>query len=463
MAVTIEEARLVELRALLDRRLIEPHQETYDEARRVWNGMIDRRPALIVRCHGASDVLAALRFARENGLPVAVRGGGHNVAGNAVCDDGIVVDLSPMQGVRVDPQARTARAEGGVTWGRFDRETQAFGLATTGGLISTTGIGGFTLGGGIGWLVRKYGLTCDNLLSADVIALDGSFVKASATENADLFWALRGGGGNFGVATSFEYRLHPVGPIILGGVTFYTADKAPKVLHFFREYVERAPDELTSIVVFVTAPPAPFIPAHLHGAPLVGIAVCYAGPIEQGQSVVAPLKSFEPPDVDLIGPMPYIALQGMLDAMAAPGLQNYWKSETIGPLTDDAIVVLIAKGAGMPSPMTHIDVHHMGGAVAKIDADATAFNQRNARFIVNIVSTWTDAGQNNAQIEWTRGVWEALRPFSTGGAYLNFLGDEGEDRVRAAYGEAKYQRLAAIKRRYDPTNALRFNQNIKPA
>jgi FAD/FMN-containing dehydrogenase len=459
----IEEARLVEFRALLDRRLIEPDNEAYDEARRVWNGMIDRRPALIVRCQGTSDVLAALRFARENELPVAVRGGGHNVAGNAVCDDGLVVDLSPMQGVRVDPDARTVRAEGGVTWGQFDRETQAFGLATTGGLISTTGIAGFTLGGGIGWLLRKCGLTCDNLLSADMITVDGRFVKASSTENPDLFWALRGGGGNFGVVTSFEYRLYPVGPIVLGGVAFYNAEKAPAVMNFFREYAANAPDDLTSMAVFGIAPPAPFMPAQLHGKPVIAIALCYVGPMEKGEPLLAQVKSFGPPEVDLLGPIPYVALQSMLDGLAAPGMQNYWKAATLGPLTDGAIAALLAKGASIPSPHTHIDVHPMGGAVNKVAADATAFNQRDAHFIVNIISTWTDPNENAMQIEWTRDVFDSLRPFSTGGAYVNFLSEEGDERVRAAYGEKTYKRLAAIKKEYDPGNVLRFNQNIKPA
>ena len=454
---------ITELRAALGARLIEPHHDAYEEARRVWNGMIDRRPALIVRCTGVSDVLSAVRFAKANGLRAAIRGGGHNVAGNAVCDGGIVVDLSLMQGVRVDPESKTARAQGGATWGKFDRETQAFGLATTGGLISTTGIAGFTLGGGIGWLVRKHGLTCDNLVAADVITADGRFIKASSSEDSDLFWGLRGGGGNFGVVTSFEYNVHPLGPIVLAGVAFYTADKATELLRFYRGYVEKVPDDLTSAVFFVTGPPAPFMPAHLHGAPLVAIALCYAGKIEDGESVVAPLKSFGPPDVDMIGPMPYLALQTMLDDLAAPGLQNYWKSETIGPLTDDAIATFVAKSKGMPSPITHIDIHHMGGAVNRVAPDATAFHQRDARFIVNIVSTWTDPAQNAAQTEWTRGVFEALRPFSTGGAYLNFLGDEGEDRVRAAYGDEKYRRLAQLKKKYDPTNLFCFNQNIKPA
>jgi FAD/FMN-containing dehydrogenase len=462
-SMVFDDVIIGEFRTALGVRLIEPHHDTYDEARRVWNGMIDRRPALIARCHGVADILAALQFARGTNLPTAIRGGGHNVAGNAVCDGGIVIDLSPMQGVRVDPESKTARAEGGVTWARFDRETQAFGLATTGGLVSTTGIAGFTLGGGIGWLVRKYGLTCDNLISADVITADGRFVKASTTENNDLFWGLRGGGGNFGIVTSFEYRLYPVGPMVLGGVAFYTADKAAALLRFFRDYVEKVPDELTAVAVFLIAPPAPFIPSHLHGAKLVAIALLYAGSIEAGQAAVAPVKSFGPPDVDMIGPIPYLALQTMLDPMAQPGLQNYWKSETLGPLTDDAIATLVAKGATMPSPMTHIDIHHMGGAVRRLGADATAFNQRDARFIVNIVGTWPDPWENAAQIEWTRGVWEALRPFSTGGAYLNFLGDEGEDRVHAAYGEQKYRLLADLKKKYDPTNLFCFNQNIKPA
>jgi FAD/FMN-containing dehydrogenase len=456
-----DEAAVQEFKANLRGELIRPEDSGYDAARKVWNGMIDKRPALIVRCAGVADVISAVNFARTNRLLVAVRGGGHNVAGNAVCDGGIVIDLSRMKGMRVDPAARIARAQAGLTWGEFDRETQAFGLATTGGLVSTTGIAGFTLGGGIGWLMRKYGLTCDNLLSADIVTADGRFLTANKNENADLFWGVRGGGGNFGIATSFEYRLHPVGKII-GGLTLYPAEEAKEVLQFYREYLTTVPEDLTSMVFFLKAPPAPFIPENLHGAPVVGFAVCYAGSIEEGERVVRPLKEFGPPAVDLINPMPYTALQSMLDAGAPPGLQNYWKSEYLKGLSDGAIDAIVDHAARMQSPLSQVHVQHMQGAVSRVGADETPFGNRDATYVLNIVGMWSDPKESETHTRWTREFFASMEPFSTGGVYVNFLGNEGEKRVMAAYGQANYERLVALKNKYDPTNFFSLNQNIKP-
>lgn len=461
----VSEAAVHELRTQLGGAVILPGDADYDAARAVWNGAIDRRPALIARCHGVADVLAALRFARTHGLLVAVRGGGHNVAGFGTCDGGIVIDLGPMKGVRVDPEARTARAQPGLTWGKFDRETQAFGLATTGGLVTTTGIAGFTLGGGIGWLMRKHGLTIDNLVSADVVTADGRLVTASAERHPDLFWALRGGGGNFGVVTSFEYRLHPVGPSVLGGVGLHPVERAGEVLRFYNQWTATLPDEMTSMVAFIAAPPLPFIPEPLHGTSMIAVAVCYAGSVEDGQRVAQPLLAFGPPEVAHVGPVPYTVLQGMFDASAPRGIHAYWKTHYVADLSDATIDALVAETARMRplSPFTTLHVHHLEGAVGRIAPDATAFPHRAPRYVMNIVGMWTAGEPPEPHIAWVRGTFDAMQPFATGAPYLNFLGDEGADRVRAAYGAATYDRLAAIKQRYDPTNLFRVNQNIRPA
>ncbi len=458
---SIDEAAIKEFKTKLRGELIMPEDSGYDAARKVWNGMIDKHPALIVRCTGVADVISAVKFARTNKLLVAVRGGGHNVAGNAVCDGGIVIDLSRMKGMRVDPAARTARAQAGLTWGDFDHETQAFGLATTGGLISTTGIAGFTLGGGIGWLMRKHGLTCDNLLSADIVTADGRFLTASKTENTDLFWGLRGGGGNFGIATSFEYRLHPVSQVI-GGLVLHPAEKSKEVLRFYREYLVKVPDELTSMVTFLTAPPAPFIPEHLHGVAVIGIAVCYSESIEEGKKVVQPLKEFGPPLVDLLGPMPYAALQSMLDAGYPPGLQNYWKAAYLKNISDSAIDTVIDHVARKRSPLSEVHIQHMPRALNSVGADETSFGNRDAAFVLNIIGLWSDPKESEVHTRWAREFFASMEPFSTGGVYVNFLGNEGEKRVMAAYGTAKYERLVALKNKYDPTNFFSLNQNIKP-
>jgi FAD/FMN-containing dehydrogenase len=461
MGTVLDEAPIQEFKTSLRGELIRPGDKDYDNARKIWNGMIDKHPALIARCTGVADVISTVNFARTNKLLVAVRGGGHNVAGNAVCDGGIVIDLSRMKGMRVDPASRTARAQAGLTWGEFDHETQAFGLATTGGLISTTGIAGFTLGGGIGWLMRKHGLTCDNLLSADMVTADGKFLTANKNENADLFWGIRGGGGNFGIATSFEYRLHPVGKVI-GGLVLHPAEKAKEVLQFYREYLTKVPDELTSMAAFLTAPPAPFIPENLHGAPVIGIVVCYSGSIEEGEKVVKPLKEFGPPLVDLLGPMPYAALQGMLDAGYPPGLQNYWKAAYLKSISDSAIDTIVDHAARMKSPLSGVHIQHMPGVVNRASADETSFGNRDAAFVLNILGIWSDPKESEVHTRWARELFASMEPFTTGGVYVNFLGNEGEKRVMAAYGPSKYERLVALKNKYDPTNFFSLNQNIKP-
>jgi FAD/FMN-containing dehydrogenase len=434
----------------------------YDEARAVWNGAIDRHPALIVRCAGVADVMRAVEFARSEQLVVAVRGGKHSIPGFSTCDGGIVIDLSPMQGIQVDPEARTVRAQGGVTWSALDHETQAFGLAVTGGLVSTTGIAGFTLGGGIGWLMRKHGLTADNLIGADVVTADGRLVHASADENPELFWGLRGGGGNFGIVTSFEYRVHPVGPVAMGGPVIYPGAMAADILRFYREWCEDAPDELTTLVSLATAPPAPFIPAEWHGKRVVIVPGLYAGPVEDGERAMRPLRQLGEPIADLMGPLPYVAMQSLLDALWGPGAYNYFKSGWLRGLDDRAIDTLVDYHRDASSPKSEIHVHHMGGAVARVPAGATAFGDRSAPFLLNIIaSTFTAEGYDDA-VAWAQGLHGAMDPALTGGTYVNFISAEGPERVRDAYSADTYERLRALKREYDPGNLFRLNQNVRP-
>ncbi len=461
-ATARDDAALADLARHFRGELIRPGDPQYDAARRIWNGAIDRHPALVACCTGVADVQAAVRFARERDLLVALRGGGHNVAGTAVCDGGVVIDLSPMKGMWVDPAARTARAQPGLLWGEFDREAQAFGLGTPGGIITHTGIAGLTLGGGLGWLMRRHGLTADNLLSADVVTADGEFLRTSAGEHADLFWGLRGGGGNFGVVTSFEYRLHPVGPIVLAGVILHPAARARDVLGFYRDYIASAPDELTTIVVLRMAPPAPFLPPGVHGQPVVVIGACYAGPVEEGERAVAPLRRFGDPLVDLIRPTPYVSHQGLFDPTAPHGLGYYWKSEYVPSLSDALIDTFAAHAWRVVTPESYTIIFHLGGAVGREDPEGSAFEDRRAAHAVNIDAVWSEPARAPACIAWTRDFWEAVRPYSTGRVYVNFLGEEGQDRVRRAYGEAKYERLQVLKRKYDPTNFFRLNQNIRP-
>ena len=458
----IADGSIAELAQTLRGELITPGDSGYDEARAIWNGAHDRYPALIVRAAGVADVMRAVEFARSEELLVSVRGGSHSIPGFSTNDGGIVIDLSLMNGVRVDPQQRTAIAQTGLTWSQFDHETQAFGLATTGGLVSSTGIAGFTLGGGVGWLMRKHGLAADNLLGADVVTADGQLVHASEDENPELFWGLRGGGGNFGIATSFEYQLHRVGPTVTAGVVFYPGDRAGEILRFYRDWVDEAPDELTTLVNLLTAPPAPFLPEEWHGKPLVALIGVHCGSVEDGERAVRPLRELGDPVADLMGPLPYVAMQSLIDPLWGPGAHSYMKAGWLGGLDDAAIDTLVRYHRDVTSPKSEIHVHHMGGAVARVPAAATAFGDRSAPFLLNVIaSTFTPDGYDGA-VGWAQELHAAMTPSLTGGSYVNFLSAEGDERVRAAYG-ANYDRLVALKDEYDPTNLFRLNQNIRPS
>ncbi len=448
----LEEAAVQRFADSLRGPLLHPGEVGYDEARRVWNGMIDRRPALIARCAGVADVIAAVRFARDHELLASVRGGGHNITGNAVCEGGLMIDLSPMKSVRVDPAQRTARAEAGLTWGEYNGETQAFGLASTGGVVSTTGIAGLTLGGGLGWLMGKHGLSCDNLLSADLVTADGQLLTASADQHPDLFWGLRGGGGNFGVVTSFEYRVHPVGPV-LAGMVLHPMTKAKEVLRFYRDYARTCPDALTAFAALMTS--------H-EGDPVVAIVVGYIGDIADGERLVAPVRKFGSPLVDTIAPMSYVQLNQMFDA-AFPygGVQRYWKSSFLQQLGDDVLEILIDRAATMPSPMSMVGFFHVHGAATRVDPNETAFGLRSDQWDYDVISQWTDTAESAGHIQWTREFWTAVEPFATGEVYVNHLDAEEGTRIRAAYSD-NFGRLVALKNRYDPTNLFRLNQNIKP-
>ena len=453
---------LSELGASFAGELVPPDDAAYDRHRAVWNGSIDRRPALIARCTGASDVSAAVAFARRTGLPLAVKGGGHSFPGQSVCDDGIVVDLGEMKGIVVDPQARTATAEAGVLLGELDRETQAHGLAVPAGIVTHTGLAGLTLGGGIGWLQRKYGLTIDQLLSVDLITAEGELVKASETENADLFWGVRGGGGNFGVVTKFEFRLNPLGPNVVAGPVFWPIEESPDVLRFYRDWIAAAPDDLMTIVMHRKAPPLPFIPTELHGKPVVAVICCYAGSVEEGEEVIAPLKAFGSPVLDLCEPKPFLEHQSMFDPSYPHGQWYYMRACDVVELTDEVIDITVEHAMRIRSPLTAFPIWQMGGAVSRVGEDETAFSGRGAGHTFNI--TAATAGQDgfDEEREWVRDFWSALEPHHAGGVYVNFLMNEGEDRVREAYGTKKYDRLKALKRHYDPDNLFRLNQNIPP-
>ena len=432
--------------------VIQPGDAGYETARRIWNASIDKRPGIIARCSGVADVVAAVNFARENELLVAVRGGGHNVAGRALCEDGIVIDLSSMKGIRVDARHRTARVQGGATLGDVDRETHVFGLAVPVGVVSRTGIAGLTLGGGVGWLVRKYGLTCDNVISFDIVTADGKAQVASANENGDLFWALRGGGGNFGVVTSFEFRAHPVSTV-LGGLIIYPRDRAEEVLRFFRDFTQSAPEELTAYAALVHTP---------DGIPAIAVIACYCGDVTEGEEVLKPLRTFSSPLVDMIQPMPFPQMQTVLDGAFPEGNYNYWKSTFLRELSNDAIGVLVEHANRATSPLTGVGIEYYGGAASRVGVSETAFAQRQAQYNVGILAQWTDPGESERHIKWARELSDSISPFSSGAYFLNFLGEEGGDTIRAAFG-SNYDRLMAVKKKYDPTNFFRLNQNIKPA
>ncbi len=459
----LEERVVQELAANFRGELMRSEDEGYDTARAVFNAMTDRRPALIARCTGVVDVIAAVNFARENELVVAVRGGGHSVPGYGSCDGGIVIDLSPMKGVWVDPEARTARAQAGLTWGEFDRETQHFGLATTGGRVTHTGIAGQTLGSGSGWLERKYGLTCDSLISAEVVTADGEFLKASEEENEDLFWGLKGGGGNFGVVTSFKYQLHPVGPIVLGGMFLHPFSRAKELLRFWRDYIEEAPDELGTAPGIFTAPPAPFVPEHMRGQLVAAVIVCYAGTVDEAEEVVRPLREFGPPEVDLVQPMPYTVVQTLIDPANPPGRRNYWKAENMNELPDEAIDTLVEQAATITSPFSVVMIEPKGRAISQVGEAETAIGGRDAAHTLYAFSIWENPAEDDNHIAWTRGFMEAMESYITPGISPNFTSDQGQDKVKDFFGrDGKYERLVALKNEYDPTNLFRLNQNIKP-
>ncbi|MGP2490879.1 FAD-binding oxidoreductase [Mesorhizobium sp. PUT5] len=458
---TIDAEALAALAARLRGAVLRKGDDAYDQARTVWNAMIDRRPGLIIRCAGAADVREAVRFARDNRLLVAVRGGGHNIAGSAVCDGGLMIDLSQMKSVRVDAAGKRAWVEPGATLADVDKETQAFGLVVPTGINSTTGIAGLTLGGGFGWTTRKYGLTLDNLLAADVVTADGEIVRASATENPDLFWALRGGGGNFGVVTGFEFKLHKMGPQVLSGLVVHPFAEAGPVLQHYREALEQAPDELTCWVVMRKAPPLPFLPAEWHGKSVVVLAMCYCGDLAAGEKATARLRGIGKPIVDVVSPHPFTGWQQAFDPLLAPGARNYWKSHDFASLSDPTIEVLLGAIRDLPGPECEIFIGHVGGAAGRVAAHATAFPQRSSHYVMNVHARWREADMDRPCIDWARSVYEAARPHAVGTAYINFMpGDEAE-RVEAAYA-GNYRRLAELKARYDPMNLFRMNQNVHP-
>jgi FAD/FMN-containing dehydrogenase len=461
IAPVLGEATVQELRETVRGEILTPADDGYAEARRIWNGAHDgHTPALVVRCTGAADVIEAVGFARSNNLPIAVRGGGHSVAGFSTCDDGMVIDLSPMNDIRVDPVALRAAVGAGAVWADVDHETQAHGLATTGGLVSTTGVAGFTLGGGIGWTMRKFGLACDNLAAADVVTADGRLVHASETENPDLLWGLRGGAGNFGIVTQFEFDLHHLGPMIYAGPIFYPADASRDLVRVFREWAGDAPDDITALVNLTTAPPLPVIPAEWHGKKVAAFIAASTGPVDEGEGLVRAIRDVAEPIADLLGPMPYHGIQTLIDPLWVKGIHAYFKATNLRRLDDELVDRLCALHLAAPGPQCEVHVHQMGGAVGRVAEGATAFAERSMPFVLNAVTGWHDPDVSEAHMEWARSVVAAGSDASTGRAYVNFLGDT--DAARTSYGEETYARLASLKNDYDPTNVFRLNQNIEP-
>ena len=464
MAIAVlDQAALAAIRGRFEGEVLEDGDPGYDEARKLFNAMIDRKPRLIVRCAGPADVAAGILLAREFSLPLAIKGGGHGVNGHAACDDGIMLDLSPMKSIVVDPDRRTVVAQAGVNWGEFDEATQTHGLATTGGRVTTTGIAGLTLGTGSGWLERLHGYSADNLIAADMVTADGRAVKASEDENADLFWGLRGGGGNFGVVTSFEYRLHEVGPMVAGGMILWPADQAGDVLRFYREFIATAPEEVGGGVAFLTAPPAPFVPAELQGQPVVGVIALALTEPERGEELLRPLREFNSPAVDIVGPMPYTAVQQLLDPGNPPGLYNYWKAELVEELSDELVNLSVAHQEKMPRSHALMFFQPLGGEIARIPDDANAITARHAGWTLHCIGEWETPAETDAHLAWVKAWGPMIEPFKLAGAPLTFSADTGDERVRATYGEEKYARLVALKDKYDPENLFRLNQNIKPS
>jgi FAD/FMN-containing dehydrogenase len=450
------------LRAAARGQVLLPSDPGYDDARRVWNAMIDRRPAVIVRCTGVADVRLAVNFARDNALLLAIRGGAHNIAGSAVCNDGLMLDLSPMKSVRVDPAAQRAYVEPGCTLRDFDHEAQAFGLATPLGINSTTGVAGLTLGGGFGWLSRRFGMSVDNLLGADVVTADGGFVHCSSDSHPDLYWAIRGGGGNFGVVTMFEFQLHPVGPEIYGGLVVLPMDEARDALVKYREAIDKWPDELTVWCVARLAPPLPFLPAEVHGNPIIAFAICYSGEVSRGPEAIAEVRRFGTPYGEHLGPMPYAAWQQAFDPLLTPGARNYWKSHNLSRLDDGLIDAFVNAIATLPSPQCEIFFGAIGAQTMRVPPDAMAYSNRDAKFVMNVHGRWDDASEDARCVAWARAFFDASAPFALGSVYVNFLTDDEASRIGSAYGQ-NYERLVAVKNRYDPHNLFRHNQNIKPS
>ena len=460
--IQLNEEELATLQHGLRGEICLPGDPGYDEARNLWNAMIDRRPGMVVRCQGTVDVIQAVNFAREHQLLLSVRSGGHNIAGNASCDGGLMIDLSPMKSVRVNPFDQTARVEPAATLGDFDKEAQAFGLATPLGINSTTGVAGLTLGGGFGWMSRKYGLTIDNLLSADVVTAEGQLLHASEHENSDLFWAIRGGGGNFGIVTSFEYQLHAIGNEVLSGLVVHPFDQASELLGKYLDYVEGLPDEMTCWVVLRKAPPLPFLPEQWHGKEVMIFAVCYVGDMQEGERVMAPMRSWGDPIADVISPHQIIDWQSAFDPLLTEGARNYWKSHDFNELSSAALDTVVDYAGRLPTPECEIFIAHMGGATNRIEADATAYPHRDTEFVLNVHTRWGDPAEDEICIDWARQFFSATESYANGGVYVNFMSDDEAARVGGAYG-ANFDRLASLKASYDPGNLFRVNHNILPA
>jgi FAD/FMN-containing dehydrogenase len=458
----LQQARIDDLRKHLRGQVLRPGDAAYDEARQIWNATIDRKPALIARCTSTEDVLECVKFARDTELLVSVRGGGHNIAGNAVCDDGLMIDLSPMKSVQIDTKARRASVGPGCTLGDFDAAAQAYGLATPLGINSTTGVAGLTLGGGFGWLSRKHGMTVDNLLAAEVVTADGRRLRASATENDDLFWGLRGGGGNFGIVTRFDFQLHPVGPQVLSGLIVYPFDEAKSVLAKFARFTQAMPDELNVWMVTRKAPPLPFLPAAVHGKEIVALALCYVGDPAKGEKLIAPLRSFGTPVGEHVGVQPFTAWQQAFDPLLTKGARNYWKSHNFSQLSDGAIDSIVEYAGKLPSAQCEIFVGTIGAQTTRVAPEAMAYSSRDANYVMNVHGRWESPAEDERCIAWAREFFAKSKPFASSGAYINFLTQEEADRIAFAYGPT-YQRLAGIKKKYDPTNFFRMNQNIKPS